>query len=72
MEKLCFILNDKKLYLETNLVYFNEIPIFFVCSDLKDCYYLVFNIDINNLESYLEAKTFNLPLSLYVLSVYNT
>lgn len=55
--KLCFILNDKKLYLETNLVYFNEIPIFFVCSDLKNCYYLVLNIDINNLEYIIVEST---------------
>lgn len=55
--KLCFVLNDKKLYLETNLVYFNEIPIFFVCSDLKDCYYLVLNIDINNLEYIIVEST---------------
>ena len=49
-KQLCFILEGKELYLDKGLVYFNDIPIFFVCSDIQKQYYLVLCIDIDDLE----------------------
>lgn len=49
-KQLCFILDDKEIYLDKCLVYFNETPIFFVCADLQKRYYLVLCTDIDALE----------------------
>lgn len=44
---ICFIINGNELYLDKNLVSFNDIPIFFVCKDSNGEYYLALcsNID---------------------------
>lgn len=49
-KKLCFILDDKEIYLDKGLVFFNDTPIFFVCTDIQKRYYLVLCVDINDLE----------------------
>lgn len=44
--ELCFVIEEKKLYMEQILVEYENMPIFYLCSDGK-CYYLVLcrNID---------------------------
>ena len=57
MEKeLCFIIENKKLYSDKILVTFNEFPIFFVCKDEDNDYYLVLCRDMENLE-YILVKS---------------
>ncbi len=47
MEKiLCFVLGWNELYLEQVLVWFNEIPLFFICKDHKGAYYLALFADM--------------------------
>ncbi len=54
--ELCFVVNGENLYLDKVLVAFNEIPIFFVCIDKKDNYYLVLCLDTEQM-TYLVLKS---------------
>ena len=45
---LCFILENKNLYLDKVLVSFNDTPIFYTCLDQNSNYYLVLCTDLNN------------------------
>lgn len=49
-KQLCFILDSKEIYLDKGLVYFNDTPIFFVCTDIQKHYYLALCTDVNDLE----------------------
>lgn len=49
-KQLCFILDNKELYLDKVLVCFNDTPIFFVCIDLNGHFYLVLCTDIDDLQ----------------------
>lgn len=49
----CFKINDKELFLEENLVNFNDIPIFFVCKDKVGYRYIVQCIDTEELSYYI-------------------
>lgn len=59
-KELAFILEDRKLYIEKNIVIIN-IPLFFTCVDDDDQKYLVLCFDDENLK-YLIAKTTNVDL----------
>lgn len=50
---LCFKINDRELFLEENLVNFNDIPIFFVCKDKMGYRYTVQCIDTEELSYYI-------------------
>ena len=45
-KQLCFKIKNEKLYLEKVLVFFNEIPLFFVCKDEKQQRFLVICTDL--------------------------
>lgn len=49
---LCFLINDKELYLERILVEYDKIPIFFLCRN-EDMRYLCLCYDIDNLRYYI-------------------
>lgn len=49
-EILCFKINDISLFLDKVLVSFNEVPIFFICKDRENKYYLVMCEDIDSLK----------------------
>lgn len=53
---LCFKINNRNLYLEKTLYYFNEIPILFICKDDESQYYLVLCYNYNNF-NYIVAET---------------
>ena len=53
--QLCFIIENKKLFLDKVLVSFNETPIFFVCRDEERNLYLVLCSDIEEL-NYIVVK----------------
>ena len=55
-KELCFIVENKKLYSDKILVTFNDFPIFFVCKDEDNNYYLVLCRDMENLE-YIIVKS---------------
>lgn len=55
-KELCFIVENKMLFLDKVLVTFNDFPIFFVCCDKDNDYYLVLCKDTENLE-YLIVKS---------------
>lgn len=62
-KELCFILDNKNIYLDHILVDYEYVPIFFLCKD-DDCqYYLALCTDIENGE-YIVVK-------ISLLSVYN-
>lgn len=64
-KELCFIIEEDKLFLETTLVDYNNVPIFFVCKGIKE-YYLVLCIDMNELSYYVtKVDTYNLFLLLH-------
>ena len=48
-KELCFIINDKKIYLEKVLVDFEDVPIFFLCSDGNN-YYFSLCSDMDNFQ----------------------
>lgn len=53
-KKLCFIIENRNLYLEQSLVDYMDIPIFFLCKG-EDQYYLVLCVDIEELR-YIVTK----------------
>lgn len=55
-KELCFIIENKKLYSDKILVTFNDFPIFFVCKDENNNYYLVLCRNMENLE-YIIVKS---------------
>ena len=55
-QKAYFKINSKDLVLEEVLVDFNGIPIFFVCKDYDEQYYVALCYDIDN-EQYIVVKT---------------
>lgn len=61
MEKeLCFIIENKKIYLEKVLVDYREIPIFFLCKNSEN-YYISLCYDIENYNYYVfPAKTYTI------------
>lgn len=48
--ELCFYLDEKSLFLDKTLVSFNDTPIFFVCCDVCNNYYIVLCTSIEALE----------------------
>lgn len=56
-KKLCFIINNNELYLEKVLVCFNNMPIFFTCSDTSHNRYLVLCSDLDALEYIVEKPS---------------
>lgn len=48
-KQLCFIINNEKIYLESKLIEFNEIPVFYICKSIYR-YYIVLCLDIDQLE----------------------
>lgn len=53
-KELCFIIEDKKIYLEQILVDYMEVPLFFLCKEKKQ-YYIALCVDMEELR-YLLAK----------------
>lgn len=53
-KKVQFVINSQNLYLKKFLVYFNDIPIFFVCINENDEYFLILSMD-NFIDKYLIA-----------------
>lgn len=49
-KELCFYLDSKMLFLDKVLVSFNDTPIFFVCCDANQTYYIALCVDIDALE----------------------
>ncbi len=49
-KKICFILDQNKLYFDNGLIYFNDTPMLFVCKDEDGCFYLALCVDLENLE----------------------
>lgn len=49
-KELCFCFQDRNLYLEQVLVDYMDIPIFFLCKDEDDRYYVVLCTDIEELD----------------------
>lgn len=47
---LCFAIENKQLYHDKTLIYFNDIPLFFICIDEKGNYYLVLCTNTDTLE----------------------
>ena len=62
-KELCFILENKNVYLDHILVDYEYVPIFFLCKDDECQYYLALCTDIENGE-YIVVK-------ISLLSVYN-
>lgn len=55
-KELCFKIKDKELILDHILVEYNNIPVFFVCKDNENQYYIVLYPDVNN-NIYIITKT---------------
>ncbi len=55
MNELCFVIEERNLYMEQILVEYENVPIFYVCSDGTD-FYLVLCRDIEK-ELYIVVKT---------------
>lgn len=55
-KELCFYLDKKSLFLDKTLVSFNDTPIFFVCCDVDNNYYIVLCTSIEDLE-YIIVET---------------
>lgn len=55
-KQLCFVVDGQNLFLEKTLVFFNDIPIFFVCRNEKNQPFLVLCTDLEQLE-YLVVET---------------
>lgn len=63
-KQLCFIIGDKKIYLDEVLTDFNDISIFFVCKS-DDNYYVVLCIDIDTPEYIvINSKLYDVVLML--------
>lgn len=62
-KELCFIIDEKKLYLEKVLVEYNDIPIFYLCRNENE-YYIVLCSDMEG-ETYIIVK----PTRLEVLDL---
>lgn len=63
-EELCFIIDDKRLYMEQILIDYNEIPVFYICSCKKDLF-LVLCIDIAEQEFYISKINDIILLDLF-------
>lgn len=55
-KEICFIIDSKELILEQVLVDYNDIPVYFVCKDIQNQYYIILCTDIDN-EKYIITKT---------------
>ena len=55
-KQLCFVVDGQNLFLEKTLVFFNDIPIFFVCRNERNQPFLVLCTDLEQLE-YLVVET---------------
>lgn len=55
-KEICFFINNNTLFLDKVLVSFNDIPIFFVCCDSSNDYYIVLCTNVENLE-YIIVKS---------------
>lgn len=55
-KEMCFKIDSNELFLEQVLVEYNKIPIYFVCKDENQVYYIVLCIDIDE-EKYIIVKT---------------
>lgn len=62
-KELCFRLQDKELYLDQVLVDYMDIPIFFICKDKSNQYYVVLCTDIEDL-NYIIVHT-------SIINIYN-
>lgn len=56
---ICFVINENGLYLDKILASFNDIPIFFVCKDSNDKYYLVLCLDVSEFNYLVFEVEFN-------------
>lgn len=54
-KELCFVINEESLYLEVELINFNDVPIFFICKSCEE-YYIALCTDINDAK-YILIKT---------------
>lgn len=55
-KEVCFFINGNTLFLDKVLVSFNDTPIFFVCCDNSNNYYIVLCTDVEDLE-YIIAES---------------
>lgn len=55
-KELCFKIDSKELFLKQVLVEYNGVPVYFLCEDQKQVYYMVLCIDIDE-EKYIIVKT---------------
>lgn len=67
-KQLCFIIEKQSLYLEKVLVFFNDVPLFFICrndenqrflilcTELEQFEYLIVQMDLSNLRNMLLQK----------------
>lgn len=55
-KELCFIIDKQELMLEQILVDYNKVPVYFICKDNQNQYYVVLCTDIDN-EKYIITKT---------------
>lgn len=55
-KEVCFFINGNTLFLDKVLVSFNDTPIFFVCCDSSNNYYIVLCTDVEDLE-YIIVKS---------------
>lgn len=64
-KNLCFVLEDKELFLEAVLVEYNKTPIYFLCSDLSGAYYTILCSDIDNEEYIIVQSSESVLLDLF-------
>lgn len=55
-KELCFKINSKELMLVEVLVDYDDIPVYFICKDEMECYYVALCTDIDN-DKYIVVKT---------------
>nr|WP_315103997.1 hypothetical protein [uncultured Catonella sp.] len=55
-KELCFKINSKELMLVEVLVDYDDIPVYFICKDETECYYVALCTDIDN-DKYVVVKT---------------
>lgn len=55
-KEICFKIDSKSLVLESVLVDYNDIPVYFVCTDAEHNYYTVLCVDIDD-EQYVIVET---------------
>lgn len=54
--EICFKIDSRELFLEQVLVEYNKIPVYFVCKDNNEMYYVALCVDIDD-EKYIVVET---------------